>query len=286
MKIAIIGAGISGLTCAYELVRNGIAPVIFEKNGFIGHQLEYSSIWPMNNKFTKIDLIKYLKNTFELEITPMEKLRTIEFSRHDKKKRIVGNLGYIMRRGKQCNSIEKQLASKLNIQIELDSYIKIEDIKDLFDIIVVATGNNLIAKQYNLWRDSNVSQVRVATVLGDFDTGSIKIWFNREYAQNALFYLVPNNPYEASLIMKVKGTHYHEVYYYWDTFLSKESIPYNITEVRDGELCFGAVKAQANKQIYFIGNAGGLTDKFMGEGDFNAILSGIYTAKAIMEKKS
>ena len=65
--------------------------------------------------------------------------------------------------------------------------------------------------------------------------------------------------------MKVKGTHYHEVYYYWDTFLSKRaSLQYYRGTGR--ELCFGAVKAQANKQIYFIGNAGGLTDKFMGEG--------------------
>ncbi len=286
MKIAIIGAGISGLTCAYELVRKGITPVIFEMKGFVGHQLEYSSIWQMKNKFTKIDSVKYLKNNFDLEITPMEKLRTIEFFLGDKKKRIDGDLGYIMRRGRESHSIEKQLASKLNVRIELDSYIKIEEIKDLFDIIVVATGNNLIAKQYNLWTDLNVSQVRVATVLGNFDTGSIKVWFNRDYAQNALFYLVPNNPLEASLVMKVKGVYHHELYYYWDTFLSKECVSYNITEVRDGELCFGAVKSQVKEQIYFIGNAGGLADKFIGAGDFNAILSGLHAAKSIMEKKS
>ena len=148
----------------------------------------------------------------------------------------------------------------------------------------MATGNNLIAKQYNLWTDSKVSQVRVATVLGDFATDSIKVWFNRDYAQNAFFCLVPNNPLESSLIMKVTGIHHHELYYYWDTFLSKEFVSYDITEVRDVELCFGSVKAQAKEQIYFIGNAGILTDKFIEAGDFNAILSGLKAAKAIIEK--
>jgi len=33
MKVAIVGAGLSGLSCAIELERHKIKPVIFEKNG-------------------------------------------------------------------------------------------------------------------------------------------------------------------------------------------------------------------------------------------------------------
>jgi len=32
MKIAIIGAGLAGLSCAFELERNGITPVILRKD--------------------------------------------------------------------------------------------------------------------------------------------------------------------------------------------------------------------------------------------------------------
>ena len=32
IKVAVIGAGIAGLSCAIELERHGITPVIFEKN--------------------------------------------------------------------------------------------------------------------------------------------------------------------------------------------------------------------------------------------------------------
>lgn len=45
MRVAIIGAGISGLSCAYELEKNGIDPVIFEKNGRIGNPTGYSGIF-------------------------------------------------------------------------------------------------------------------------------------------------------------------------------------------------------------------------------------------------
>lgn len=36
MKIAIIGAGLAGLSCAIVLEKQGIIPDIFEKTGFIG----------------------------------------------------------------------------------------------------------------------------------------------------------------------------------------------------------------------------------------------------------
>jgi len=36
MRVAIIGAGLAGLSCAHELERYGVSPVIFEKNSYIG----------------------------------------------------------------------------------------------------------------------------------------------------------------------------------------------------------------------------------------------------------
>ena len=36
MKVAIIGAGLSGLSCAVELKKHGITPTVFEKTKTLG----------------------------------------------------------------------------------------------------------------------------------------------------------------------------------------------------------------------------------------------------------
>jgi flavin-dependent dehydrogenase len=46
------------------------------------------------------------------------------------------------------------------------------------------------------------------------------------------------------------------------------------------------MSTQVKEQIYFIGNASGFIDEFIGAGDYNAILSGISAAKAIIENES
>ncbi len=42
MKVAIMGAGISGLSCAITLEKNGIEPVIFEKRSKARDRVTYS----------------------------------------------------------------------------------------------------------------------------------------------------------------------------------------------------------------------------------------------------
>ena len=43
MKVAIIGAGLSGLSCAHQFENTVIEPVIFERNNFIGDQYGHIS---------------------------------------------------------------------------------------------------------------------------------------------------------------------------------------------------------------------------------------------------
>jgi len=42
-KIAILGAGISGLGAGYQLMKAGFEPVIFEKESFIGGRMSFRS---------------------------------------------------------------------------------------------------------------------------------------------------------------------------------------------------------------------------------------------------
>ena len=74
MKIAIIGSGISGLTCAYMLNRKHDI-TIFEKNDYIGghpptHEIEYNGIkWNVDSGF-----IVYNERTYPNFINILDKL--------------------------------------------------------------------------------------------------------------------------------------------------------------------------------------------------------------------
>ncbi len=60
MKVAIIGAGLAGLSCAHELEKYGVRPVIYEKNSYIGEQISHvSAILEIINRPIK-DVVKYL----------------------------------------------------------------------------------------------------------------------------------------------------------------------------------------------------------------------------------
>ena len=64
MNVAIIGAGVSGLSCAFELEKYGITPTIFEKRSQVGEASGYAGIWinllARNNK----DPVKYLMDEY------------------------------------------------------------------------------------------------------------------------------------------------------------------------------------------------------------------------------
>ena len=44
MRVAIIGAGLSGLSCALELERHGIKPDIFEKKDYVGEECDMTAV--------------------------------------------------------------------------------------------------------------------------------------------------------------------------------------------------------------------------------------------------
>ncbi|HWQ29631.1 MAG TPA: FAD-dependent oxidoreductase, partial [Negativicutes bacterium] len=109
MKVAIVGAGISGLSCAIALERHGITPVIFEKRAHVGEALLYSSIWPSIISRPITDPLKYLKREYSLELSPSSHIRKMMMLSPGKRAVERGGLGYIFRRGFQDQALEAQL---------------------------------------------------------------------------------------------------------------------------------------------------------------------------------
>lgn len=92
--VAIVGAGIAGLSCALTLEREGITPVIYDQGYQKGARFNHISILPTfayrGNSFS----IEKLGQNYGINLTPYGKLKKIILKGHSNETVIKGdNLG-------------------------------------------------------------------------------------------------------------------------------------------------------------------------------------------------
>lgn len=287
MKVAIIGAGIAGLSCAYKLKKEGIEAVVFEKNNCIGGIYDFTAMnfKVFNKKF--FDAEKYCKQKYDIEIKPVSSINKMTLIGTNKKTSIKSDFGKIFLKGYQTQSIENQLASAGNICIEFNKYISnINELAKNFDYVVVASGNSKAAKELNIWNQKLNVFSRIATIVGNFETGHLIAWLNNRFAKNLNAYFIPVKPKKAYLILNVNNITSHELDFYWKEFLTSQEARYKIIETKDVSSCNGYVDQFNIGNIYLTGNAAGLNDSFLGFGFLNAIESGFAAAESIIYKKN
>jgi flavin-dependent dehydrogenase len=280
-KVAIIGAGISGISCALELERHGIRPVIFEIKAHVGKAINCSIIWPRVLFRTKTAPLKYLKKQYGISLTPTNPIRKIIMFSQNNSTTVKGKLGYIFLQGTHEYALERQLFNYIDTPVTFNRYVEAENIKNDFDHIVIANSCSSTAKKYSLWTDTFSVIVRVATVVGKFNPTEVILWQNTRYSNNAFCYLIPNGPKDACLVQIVNGITSYELDHYWKEFLFIENLDYSITGHTDAEFDCGYVEPLQHENMLFVGDSGGFTDDFLGYGSFNAIESGILAARAI-----
>ncbi|HBY21065.1 MAG TPA: dehydrogenase [Clostridiales bacterium] len=279
IKVAIIGAGVSGLACALEFKKNGYTPVIFEKKSELGGC--FTGIWL--RMFTKhfCDPINYIKKTYSLDIQPLNRLNKIIMKFPNKQVYVSGNLGYIMNRTSDKGSLENQIAQQTNIEVSFNSDIKVEDIKNNFDYVIVASGTHTPAENLGLWTNTSIFHTKIAQVKSNFKPGVCTVWFNREYANHSFCYIIPKTSSVATLVQVLDGIPKDKHNLYWDKFLDMEELKYEILEIKDITHYSGFVYPMQVDNILFTGNAAGLTDDLIGIGAYNAVISGILAARSI-----
>lgn len=283
LKIAIIGAGAAGLSCALELRRYGVTPVIFEKKSYIGEvfALPAAALRIFNPNY--LDPIRHLKRRYSLDVAPLNAIEEITMIGPSKEISVKGKLGYTIKRGRDKDSIENQIAGRLDSCIQYDSYVTIGDIEKEFDYVVVATGTSDFAKERGVFSDSFNIFARSATIIGDFNENAVRMWLNNDYAKNGFAYVMPFNKKEARVTLMINNIAFHELNFYWELFLRTEGINYTMTETRDMEDNLGVVNPLCIGNIYFVGDAAGLVDDFIGFGVISAVESGFMAARSIVK---
>ena len=282
MNVAIIGAGISGLSCAVELQRHGIIPVIFEKKSSSGYSMNFFSVILKMFHRTKDNPIDFISSKYGLQINPHSKVKKIIMEGPNRSFSAKGNHGYVFKRGEDADSLENQIAKNLSVTILNNNDVDIDDIKDSFDYIVVATGDDKIAKKLNVWNARFAAHSRIATVLGSFDVNTINMWIDTKYAKNGFCFMVPETEKKAYISLTINEITFSEIDHYWGEFLRTRDLPYQVIETCDREDVVGFCKPVKIDNVIFTGNTAGVIDSTFGFGTLNAIESGFLAARSII----
>jgi len=285
-NVAIIGAGLSGLACAFELQKKGIVPEIFEKTTLIGENLELPAvILKMFNSPIR-DPLKYLKKHYDISLAPHYNINEFKIVTPNKTTTITGHVGWIFRRGSFEGSMNDQIRKLISAPITLDAPKNFRDMKSKYNHVVIASGSLSEAEEMNMLQLTYNSFARIATVEGKFSTDSVTIWLNTEYAKNSYAYIVPDTETRAKLVLIVNGIKNYELDMHWEKFLNTEKLQYKIVKTFDTNYKVGSCNTVQMGNLYFTGFAGGFIDDVMGIGAPYAIISGVSAARAIIENKN
>ncbi|UOQ44204.1 NAD(P)-binding protein [Halobacillus salinarum] len=293
MKVAIIGAGLAGLSCALTLEKHGISADIYEKQREAGFQVTIAELMtPVIHAPIK-DAVKYFSENHELHLRPMTNIQKIHVHSKNESAFIEGNLGFINMRGTHEQSFEKQMASQLNhTTIHYNHHVTHEELAEEYSPIILASGDPCDTEHIQPFETAFTSTFSIAIVHGNFIKTEVHTWFNNQFAPKGMAYLLPHSESEATLALV-----YPQYGKQWMT--NKESFwketKAAVSKTLNQELSFekeysindyavGRCRYPRIGNTFFTGNCLGALTPFLGFGQTSSILSGIYAALDICRK--
>lgn len=286
LRVAIIGAGISGLACAIELERHGITPDIFEQRHRVGELFTHSAVFLQIMNRPIRDPVDELRKDYGIVVEPLNKLKKIIMHAPNVTGAVTGNLGYLVHLGQATKSIACQLLAQIKSPVHYNAKAEYAALAREYDYVIVTTGNNQVAKILGCWQDVYTPWVMGATVQGSFDPCAMQMWLNTEYAKTGYAYLTPFNHKSATLALVVTGATRETIGDYWKRFWQVEKFDYQVNNIWDLQHNSGSVYPHQVGNILFAGNAGGFVEPTLGFALLAGIKSGVIAARAIVKGKS
>lgn len=280
MKVAVIGAGVAGLSCVHELERYGIEPVVFEQRHRPGELFDHCAV--TLEIFTRpYDPLAYMREEFNINIRPIHNLNTIIMKSPEKSTTVKGNLGYLFLRGHDPASAETQLYHSIKSKVCFNTLADYSRLAREYDYVVVANGNYDVTRTLGLWSNIYDTYLIGGTVLGDFDLNSMIMWINTRYAKTAYAYLCPMEKKRAFLGLVAPNSTPDRAREYWKLFWEMEKHPWELVYEVNVQHVAGYVYPHQVENILLAGIAGGFLEPFLGFGLFSSAQSGVLAGRAI-----
>ncbi len=290
MKVAIMGAGLSGLSCAIMLERKGVLPTIFEKRSRVGDRFVNAEAFLSILSRPVGDNIKYLSETYKIFLKPLSNLRKINILSENESAVLEGHLGFINLRGRDADSYDNQLFKQVKSQIIFNSKKTYEQLLKEFTHVIVATGDAEYTSEIQDYQKDITVTLKGATIEGNFDRYSVRIWLDNRIAPKGYGFFLPYSDKEACITIafpEYPGNREKDIQELWDIFYSKvcKSFGQNLKITDSFEInryIIGQCKYPRIGNTFFTGNCFGAIMPAFGFGQFASILTGIYAAQDIL----
>jgi len=290
MKIAIMGAGLSGLSCALTLEKYGYQADIFERRAMVGDRFVIAEAMFSIFHTPYDDAVKYLAETHDIYLKPMNNIQKVHIYSENEHSFIDGHLGFTNMRGKHPEAYEKQLANQLKGEIHFNKNVSYKDIYTEYTHVVLATGDVLDTEKFQPYDVAFKASFKGAIIEGDFNQTEAYTFFNNNFAPKGMAYVLPHSEREASLVLVYPQYSENEM-------LDKEELwkecfaeccrrldqnfkvlrEYSIKDYR-----IGKIQTPRIGNTFFVGNCWGAITPVFGFGQFESMLTGIYAAHDIV----
>lgn len=285
-RVAVAGAGLAGLSCALALEAKGITPAVFERKPHVGQRFSHISTVPSFAYHGHDFSFDRLEENYGIKINPTVQLNKIILKGVNNSAEISGATGCLVTVGHSDDCLEMQLFRQLRAPVQFEKQVDPVTLANEYDYVVVATGaeeHSNPALKLGLWHDLLRAWIKVCTVLGNFEPGTLTIWRNRSYCRDGFAYLAPFSERRATLGLTVTGISQKELSAYWQAFIQNEGLDYDIIDIMERDHTAGRVSRHQAGNLFFTGDAGGFKEPLLGMGTLAAITSGVLAARAIVE---
>jgi flavin-dependent dehydrogenase len=294
LKVAILGAGLSGLACAITLEKNGIEPAVFEHRSRVGDRfINGEAMLSLLNRPVQ-DSIAFLSEQHGIYLKPTAHIRRLSIHSANEQAVIEGRIGFSNLRGRDEDSFEAQLGRQLRTPIRFHSTHTYEELVQEYTHVIVATGDGKDARRLHNYTEDLSVTLRGATVEGEFDPYSVTTWLDYDMIPKGYGYIIPFSSHEASVAIAMPDLpdgNTRDTDSIWDAFFRRvcKDLGQELKVTDQFEVSGYSIGCCADSRIgnsFFVGNNFGSVMPFLGFGQFSSLLTGIYAAYDLCGKGS